>query len=138
MKTLNSFIFTFSFLSPLVSFAYEPIPLGLRMKALMGHGEAQFQMGLEMERYRGNIFRAKIFYLKAIEKKHPDAANRMAILMESENEIIQAIYYHKKTVEWDTHGVFSSLASLNSKTWISKKSPIEVYTWESSKRINPS
>lgn len=106
----------FVFLCPLGSFA---VPLGLRIQALYNK-EAQFQMGVEMEIHEKNIPKAKAFYLKAVDQRHPDAANRLAVLLEREGEIHEAIKYHELAVEWygeNAHEGFSPLPDIHPSRW---------------------
>ena len=101
IKTLSTCIFLFVFLYSSVVSAAVPLPLKLRFQALYDE-QAQYKRGIRMEVYQQNIPQAKEWYLKAIQQKHPDAANRMADLLAKEGNIIEAIAYHKKAVEWGT------------------------------------
>ena len=115
-KAVSICLFIFVFFYPVVSFT---VPLGLRIQALYDE-EAQFRMGIEMERYEEDIPKAKVFYLKAIRQKHPDAANRMAVLLEKEGEINEAIKYHERAVEWYSESAregFSPLPGFHPSQW---------------------
>lgn len=127
MKTLIPCILLFFVLFPLPSPAAYP-SLGLRIRALRS-AEAQYRIGFEYERYQENIPKAKEFYLKAIAQEHPDAANRMAVLMEKEvqlpeginrlsvslekeRQILEAITYHEKAVMWGKQSTRTGFAPL--------------------------
>ena len=115
-KAVSICLFIFVFFYPIVSFT---ISLGLRIQALYDE-EAQFRMGIEMERYEEDIPKAKAFYLKAIRQKHPDAANRLAVLLEKEGEINEAIKYHEQAVEWYSKSAregFSPLPGFHPSQW---------------------
>ena len=121
MKPLYFCIFSFACICPLISSA---VPLGLRIQALRGNAEAQFQMGLEVDNttavllstgqtqhhmryYSKSPLKSKKFYLKAVKQKHAGAANRLAVLLEKEGKISEAIEYHERAVEWDRDRRFS-------------------------------
>ena len=111
MKTLIPCILFIAFLCPVLAPAAYP-SLGLRIRALRS-AEAQYQIGFEYERYRQNIPKAKEFYLKAIAQEHPDAANQMAVLLEKEEQVLEAIAYHEKAVKWGEQSTRTGFAPLS-------------------------
>lgn len=99
MKFLKTCIFCFVFLH--VSFAWS-----------FYSAENRFRSGLKAEMGKKNVLKAMELYRKAAEKKHPDAANRLAVLLEERGQISEAVDWHKKVVkwgEWETRGAFSSM-----------------------------
>ena len=140
MKTVTYWIFFFCFFTPFVSFAV--IPLKLRVRAwYFNDAEAQFLIGIEKELYQRNIPRAKQMYLEAIRQEQPDAANRMAVLLENEGQVSEAIQLHEKAVEWSVKNdskAFVSLTDIHYKYYNTHKDPIEINTSEFKKKHNPS
>ena len=68
-----------------------------------GDTDSQVMAGLiyyESDQVPQNVAKAKEWYLKAIEYKHPVAAYNLGAIYEDENNHKKAKFYYQKACEW--------------------------------------